>query len=144
MSKVFREIQIEFDGVSYTITPSNKLLRRIDSGLTPATVLSTLAQVERVGRAAAADPNSAEAMQFPFSGLAYIVAELISAGGGNIDEDDVYVGLMDDMQENEARGVFPLVEALGSIVSPPSSVVKNSPAPKAGPKAKKKKPVHRK
>lgn len=122
---VTREVEIEWDGETYFFAPTNKLLRRIDAGLAPQTVLGILGLMD--------------GQNVPLPALAYILSEMIQAGGGDVDEDDVLAGLYDDMQNNEARGIGPLMAAMAEAISPPSGAGKNLPAPeKAG--AKKRKP----
>lgn len=115
---ITREIQIEWDGQVYTFSPSNRLLRRIDAGLAPQTVLGVL--------------NLMDGSNVPLPALAYIIAEMIQAGGGDVDEDDVLAGLYDDMQNNGAKGIGPLMEALGQAIAPPPRAVKNPQAPSQG------------
>lgn len=122
---VFREVTIEFDGAEYTFTPSNKLLRRIDAGLSPQTLLGVV--------------GTMDGANVPLPAIAYVVSEFVREGGGDVSEDDVLSELYEDMQSNGGRGIHPLVEAIGVCISPPGDAVKNSPAPvKAGGKKSKK------
>lgn len=124
MSKVFREVRIEWDGVEYTFTPSNKMLRRIDAGLAPQTLLGVV--------------HVMDGANVPLPALSYAISEMIAEGGGDVDEDDVLAGLYEDLEQNEGAGIAPLVQAIGDCVTPPSSAVKNFPAPaKTGAKGKK-------
>lgn len=114
---VFREITVEFGGSEYTFSPSNKLLRRIDAGLTPQTLFGVLNQMD--GREA------------PLPALAYIISELLNAGGGKFTEDDVLGELYDDVLNNNAEGIRPLVAAIAECLTLPigEKQSKNSPAP---------------
>ena len=135
MAKVSRESAIEYDGVQYVFTPSNRLLRRIDAGLAPQTHMSVLAQLQSAAEEAKSDTMAGA--KVPFSALAYIMSEMISEGGGDVSEDDVYGEIMDDMTNNGGKGLPGLIEAVIETVSPPERVVKNSPSPaKAGGKKK--------
>lgn len=75
---VFRDTTIEWDGVDYTFTPSNRLLRRIEGqGVNIAVLMHGLA----VG------PISAPS-------LAFVAAEFLKAGGADVTEDDVFGYIM--------------------------------------------------
>ena len=115
MAKVLRDISIEFDGETYVFTPSNRLLRRIDAGLSPNSLMGVC--------------NTMSNEQLPLYDIAYIVSEFIKAGGGDVDEEDVLVELQDDLANNEGRGLGPLIEALAAALSPPTSAAKNRQAP---------------
>ena len=133
MAKVKRESAIEFDGVRYVFTPSNKMLRRIDAGLAPQTHMSVLAQLQDAAQAAKSDPMAGA--RVPIASLAYIISEMIREGGGDVDEDEVSESIMEDMSENDAAGLPGLIEAVIETVSPPDRLAKNLPAPaKAGAK----------
>ena len=110
MGQVFRDITISFDGAEYTITPSNRLLRSIDAGLVPDTLIS-VAQSAGSG--------------WPLPALAYITSRLIESAGGKADEDQVYAVLFHDVTDNEAKTVRAIVSALNVILAPPKPV-KNS------------------
>ena len=123
---ISREIQIEWDGEVYTFAPTNKLLRRIDAGLAPQTVLGILGLMDGTN--------------VPLPALAYILSEMIQAGGGDADEDDVLAGLYDDMQNNDSRGIEPLMDAMAAAIAPPSGAAKNLAAPEKAGAAVKRKP----
>lgn len=75
---VFRDVTIEWQGESYTFSPSNRMLRRIESlGVNIATLMHGLA----VG------PISAPS-------LSLVVAEFLKAGGARTDEDEVFGFIM--------------------------------------------------
>lgn len=112
---VFREIEVEFDGKAYTFTPSNKLMRRIDAGLHPLTLLGVV--------------GTMDGANVPLPSIAYIISEFIQAGGGDSTEDDVIAALYDDLATNNGNGIGPLVQAIGACIAPPDDAVKNSPAP---------------
>jgi len=127
MGKVFREVSIEFAGETYRFTPSNRMLRRIDAGLAPQTLLGVI--------------GTMDGKNVPLPSLAYVISEMISEGGGNVDEDDVLYELYDDIESNNGEGIPPLVHVIGDCVTPPGDAAKNSPAPvkKAGGKKRSKK-----
>ena len=106
MSGVFREMEISWGGVNYSFVPSNKLLRRIDAGLSPRTIVGVF--------------TSAKDGEFPVFDIAYIASEFLRAGGANIDEDEMYAEFTRDMQENGGAGVRALVEVMGVAINPVS------------------------
>lgn len=112
---VFRELKVEFAGEVYKFTPSNKLLRRIDAGLHPLTLLGVV--------------GTMDGANVPLPAIAYIVSEFVAEGGGSISEDDVLAELYSDLTGNNGEGIGPLVAAIGECIAPPSDAVKNSPAP---------------
>ena len=123
---VFREVTIEFNGAGYTFVPSNKLLRKIDAGLSPQTLFGVLGQMD--GKEA------------PLPALAYVIAEFLNAGGGEFDEDDILIELVDDVRNNNGEGIRPLVEAIGDCLSLPDRVPEGnggSPAKSRGGKKSK-------
>jgi len=126
MGKVFREVSIEFDGETYRFTPSNKLLRRIDAGLAPQTLLGVV--------------GTMDGKNVPLPALSFVIAEMIQEGGGDVDEDDVLAELYDDLATNNGNGIGPLVMSIGECITPPGDPAKNLPAPaKAGAKKKSRK-----
>ena len=96
---VFREVEMEWGGKSYTVTPSNKLLRRIEGE-----GISLVHMAERVSRG-----------KPPLSELAYVIATLLQQGGAKVTEDDIYSGLMEAdgspdivrLAENTMLAIFP-------------------------------------
>lgn len=122
--QVFREIEIEFGGETYRFTPSNKLLRNIDSGLAPQTIMGMVGRMN--------------GEQLPLFDIAYVIAEFVKAGGGNVTEDDVLAELYDDLESNNGAGIGPMVEAIALAITPPGGAAsKNQKAPsnkRAGPK----------
>lgn len=115
MGKVFRDIAVEWQGETYTFSPSNRLLRKIDAGLSPNTIMGVA--------------NTMQGQQLPLYDIAYIVSEFIKAGGGEVDEEEVLAELYDDLSTNEGNGIRGLVECIAVAISPPESAAKNSPAP---------------
>ena len=79
---VFRDVTIEWNGVDYSFTPSNRLLRRIEGqGVNIAVLMHGLA----VG------PISAPS-------LAFVAAEFLKAGGAGVTEDDLFGYIMSASQ----------------------------------------------
>lgn len=123
---VFREVTIDYGGASYTFTPSNRMLRRIDAELSPQTLLGVL--------------NVMDGNQVPLPALALVISEMVKEGGGDVTEDDVLVELYRDVQQNEGKGIKPLVQVIGACVTPPSDLPGGnggSPAKASGKKARK-------
>lgn len=124
---VFRDIEVEYGGRKYTLTPSNRLLRRIEGE-----VGSILDVMSRTG---AAKP--------PVSEIAFIVCEFLTAAGvRGIDEDEIYGELMLDLVQGGGEQFGAMCEVIGMAVSPAEMDPKKQPAPakprkKAGGKAEK-------
>lgn len=135
MAKVSRESAIEYGGERYVFSPSNRLLRRIDAGLSPQTHMSVLAQLQDAAKASQMDASAGA--RVPFPALAYIIAEMIAEAGGDVSEDDVHADIMHDLTTNGGAELPGLINSVIETVSPPERVAKNSPAPvKAGGKKK--------
>ena len=90
MSAVFREIAVEFGGKEYTFTPSNKLLRKIDAGLSPNTLLGVV--------------STMSGEQLPLYDIAFIVSKFIEAGGGSVDEEQVLQSFMPTCRKTTVKG----------------------------------------
>jgi len=96
---VFREVDMEWGGETYTVTPSNKVLRRIEGE-----GISLVHMAERVSKG---EP--------PLSQLAFVIATLLQHGGAKVSEDDIYLGLVDaegskeliSLAENTMLAIFP-------------------------------------
>lgn len=112
---VFREVRIELDGKEYWFTPSNKMLRRIDAGLAPQTLLGVV--------------GTMDGKNVPLPALAYIISEMVREGGGTVDEDSVLASLYDDLTNNGGEGIGPLVQCIGECITPPGATEKNLPSP---------------
>lgn len=127
---ISREITIEFDGRNYTFTPSNKLLRKIDSQLYPQTIFGVL--------------NQLDGQQAPLPALALIISELLNAGGGEFTEDDILHHLYDDIRENGGKGILPLAMAITDSLTLPADVPEgNGGGRQLAPAAKKSKSARR-
>ena len=115
MGGVFREIVMEWGGVDIVVTPSNKLLRRIEAqGVSPMMVAQSFnSQV----------PN--------MSGMAFVAAEMLKSGGAVTDEDEVYCAMLTDPA---AMGRF--ATAIAAAVLPSPADAKNPEAPAAKPTSK--------
>lgn len=122
--QVFRDISIKFGGKSYTFTPSNRLLRNIDAGMAPQTIMGMVGRMN--------------GEQLPIYDIAFVVSEFIKAGGGSVSEDAVLAELFDDLQSNEGKGIGPLVEAIAQAITPPGDAAKNRQAPAKKPGRSKK------
>lgn len=105
MPQISREITLAYGGETYRFTPSNRLLRRVDAGLSPSTLLGVV--------------NVMNGQQLPLFDIAYIVSEFIREGGGDVSEDDVLAELYEDMTENKGDGVRGLIAAIGEVITPP-------------------------
>lgn len=120
---VFREVVIEFGDNQYTVTPSNKLLRKIDAELSPQSLFGVLSSLGGQSNV-------------PLPALALIIQQLLNSGGGNFTEDDILVELLNDVQSNNGNGIRPLVEAIAQCLAVEGVSEKNSASPSQGGGAK--------
>jgi hypothetical protein len=105
---VFREITIPFAGKDYAVTPSNKVLRRIEM------------------KARRDDPQfnlvavfyRATSMAGGFYDLSFVLSELINSAGGNATEDDA---LAEFMGFNDPKELSAYVALICSCVMPEPS-----------------------
>lgn len=122
MPGVFREIELAYDGQTYTLTPSVKMLRRVESR--GVNILGTIQRLS--GSEATGD--------VPIFDLATIACAFLQEAGVNgVDEDQVYGEFVDDLSENNGKGVQAFCRALDEAVTP---VSKNRPSPAAAVEAK--------
>lgn len=101
---VFREISLPFGGNEYVITPSNKLLRRIEmKGRREDQAFNLVAVFYRAN------------ISSGFYDLAFVLAELINSTGANITEDDALAELMGI---NDAAKLAEYVALICSLIMP--------------------------
>jgi hypothetical protein len=109
---VFRDIEIDYDGKSYTLTPTNRLLRKVESGLAPSSL------VGMIGRVATENP--------PVSEVAYVSAEFLAAAGvADVDEDAMFLELMEDLA-NGGEVFSMLCATIIQAISPAEETAKKS------------------
>ena len=135
----------DLDGKSWTFVPSIRFMMRLDRELAPETAMSVLARVEAAAIAAQNDPQSIAASQVPFPAMAYIVARMLQEAGADADPDDVYEAVMEDLQENDGAGFFPLLGMASEIIAGGrKDDAKNQQAPaETGAKKKKRAPARK-
>lgn len=116
---VFRDIPVEWEGRTYTLTPSNKLLRKIEMGGNIS--LPQLAQGIVQGR--------------PQLGvLSYVIAELlVAAGVQGVDEDRILHKMVNTTSDEVSRLSLLVVQFL----NPPEQDEKKPEAPAASKAVKK-------
>lgn len=77
---LFREVTFDIEGVEYTLTPSNKLLRRIEGqGVTLAGI-----------------SNMTASGNIPISHVAFLIWMMAKEGGYDGSEDDILIHIQDD------------------------------------------------
>ena len=102
---VFREIAIPFGGKDYNVTPSNKVLRRIEmKGRRDDPAFNLVAVFYR-----------AQVQTGGFYDLAFVLAELLNSAGANITEDDA---LSEFMGFNDPKTLAQYVTLICSCVMP--------------------------
>jgi|GEM_PF-1390847 hypothetical protein len=125
MAGVFREIEIAYQGETYFITPSVRMLRRIEGDGD----INLLGVIHKVG-------TQAESGALPIFDLATIACGFLREAGAKVSEDDVYGEMMHDLSHNEARWIISFCETLVTAISPPEDAAgpKLPAAPAAKPK----------
>lgn len=119
---VFRDIDMVYEGQTYTVTPSNRLLRRIEGQLAPSSL------TDMISRIGSAKP--------PVSEVAFVVAEFLKEGGADgVNEDQMYADLMGDLMGNDGKVFAAMTEALVSAISPVDVPAKKPKPGKAKSKA---------
>jgi hypothetical protein len=102
---VFREIAIPFGGAEYNVTPSNKVLRRIEmKGRRDDPSFNLVAVFYR-----------ATSQSGAFYDLSFVLAELINSAGGKVTEDDA---LAEFMAFKDPRALSDYVALICSCVMP--------------------------
>ena len=96
---VFRDITIPFAGVDYVVTPSNKLLRRIEMK----------GRREDPGFNLVAVFYRSTAMSGGYFELAFVLAELINDAGGKVTEDHALAEIMGIQNVDELRDYVALI-----------------------------------
>jgi len=121
---VFRDTTMTWDGVEYVFTPSNRILRRIESS---GVNIATLIQGLSVGPVSAPD-------------LAFVAAEFLKIGGATVTEDDVYGHIMTGTPDQ----ISELATFVASAIIPeepagkkPKSPARKPKSPRSGTKRKK-------
>lgn len=112
---VFRDVIIEYEGETYVVTPSNRLLRQIDAELAPQSLFGILSNVSRTN--------------LPLPSIALIVQQLLNSAGGQFTEDDILAGLLHDVSHNNGDGVRPLLDSIASCLAVEGIDAKNSSPP---------------
>lgn len=116
MPGVFREISIAHNGQQYSLTPSNALLRRIESE-----GVSILGMVAEVGKG-----------KMPIFDIAKVASMFLIEAGVPVTEDEMYGELMTDLGQNDGAGVIAMCEVIVSAITPPGmDEKKTEPAPVA-------------
>jgi hypothetical protein len=102
---VFREISIPFAGREYVVTPSNKLLRRIEIKGRREDPRFNLVEVF----------FRATTMTGAFYDMAFVLAELINASGGDVTEDQA---LAEFVEMKDAKALADYISLICSCVMP--------------------------
>ena len=120
---IFRDVSVPFAGRDYVVTPSNRLLRRIEAkGRLDDPSFNLMAVFYRATTSSAG-----------MNDLAFVMAEFINASGGQVTEDDALAQLMGFEKPVEMREYINLI--CGLVVPEPKEV--DEKKPEAPPKAEK-------
>jgi len=121
MPGVFREIVMDYNGRTYTVAPTNRMLRRIESE-----GVSLFGTISRMAR-------GAEKGDIPVFDLACIASGFLREAGATVDEDEMIKDFLDDMANNDARNVLSMFEQIALAISSPDEDQKKAdalPSPK--------------
>lgn len=99
---VFRDVDMAWQGKTYTVTPSNRLLRRIEG--------EGISLTHMISRISKGEP--------PISETCYVVAELLRSGGADVTEDDVYGEVMTALAEGREDAFANMAVAVVEAISP--------------------------
>ncbi|MDX1489203.1 MAG: hypothetical protein R3268_13420 [Acidiferrobacterales bacterium] len=114
---VFRDVKLIHEGEEYWLTPSNRLLRRIEGEMAPSSLTDMIA---RIGSG-----------KPPVSEVALVVTEFLKAAGvDKVDEDEIYSDLMRDLMNDGGKVFASMCEAIVTAISPADDEGKK-PAPRA-------------
>lgn len=119
---VFREVTINWGGADYHVTPSNRILRRIEG--------EGISLTHMISRVAKGEP--------PVSEVCYVVAEFLKSAGANVTEDDIYGEVMTALADGDETAFANLAVAVVEAISPQEPDGKKPEAPAGKQKAKSK------
>ena len=123
---VFRDVTIQWDGEEYVLTPSNRLLRRIEGE-----GISLPHMISRIGKG---EP--------PISEVCYVMAEFLKSAGAKVSEDDIYGEVMTSLAGGDENGFANMAAAIVEAISPEEpgkkpKALAEKPQSKAGAKSRK-------
>lgn len=99
---VFREIEMKWDGETYVVTPSNRILRRIEGeGISLSHMISRVAEG-----------------QPPISEVCFVMAELLNSAGAEVTEDDIYGEVMTELSNGNDKAFANMALAIVEAISP--------------------------
>jgi len=98
---VFREVEFTFNGKDYEFVPSNRIMRKIESELSPSSAMGILTKLST------GSP--------PLFELAYLATAFVQAAGGMMDEDRAFKVLQKDVLKSGDQ-LTSLVEALAKCL----------------------------
>lgn len=99
---VFRDIEIEWQGETYTVTPTNRLLRKIEGeGVSIAAMFANF--------------NAGKPRYSEFS---FVAAELLRSAGWDGDEDDIYAEILAACASGNEAAFVEFATRIGEAVVP--------------------------
>lgn len=117
---VFREIDIEWGGETYHVTPSNRLLRRIEGeGISLAHMITRVSEG-----------------QPPISEVCYVMEQLLKTGGAEVSEDEIYDEVMCELSDGKDDAFARMALAIVEAISPQGMTGKKPEAPAGKPQRK--------
>ncbi len=113
MAAIFEEVTLEWNGQTYTVTPTYRMIQRIEQDVSIAGISQRLAE---------GNP--------PMSHIASVVGVLLRAAGAQVEDSDIYEKMLTELEPDQIRELAEVV--VSAFV--PTSKNSNSPAkePEAG------------
>lgn len=109
MVAVFREANIDWNGATYRVVPSNKLLRRIEGD-----GISLVHMMQEVQRG-----------KVQISLLAFVLATVLQSAGADVTEDQMLLDLSDPAAQGR---IVPLAQAVLAVIFPQTDHDPRKPA----------------
>ncbi len=111
MAAIFREVELTWQGEAYTVTPTYRLIQRVEQRVSIAGLASRIQSGEP-----------------PLTQIAFVLAALLNAAGADVDEEDVYTELH---AAQDAAAVQQMVRVVLTAFTP-EVPVGNAPASRTG------------
>lgn len=99
---VFRDVTINWAGNDYVVTPSNRLLRRIEG--------EGISFTHMISRIANGEP--------PISEVSFVIAEFLKSAGAKVTEDDIYAEIMAALSRGDGDAFANLAVSVVEAISP--------------------------
>lgn len=117
---VFRELDIEWGGKTYSVTPSNRLLRKIEGeGISIAHMMA------RIGEG-----------KPPVSETCFVMEALLRSAGAEVTEDEIYDDVMTALGNGDDQAFANMAQSIVTAISPKGMTGKKPEGQPAKPRPK--------